>query len=451
MVTVAKPKFPYVLNKIRFITLYLILQVRIVLIGSLLATRKNLKNIIPFLLGVLFLTSTNILWAQQPQWPWTFEGENFQITNNDGDNFSPSIASNGDIYLAVWHRTTAASGMDIYGVMINSKGEILGDEIPICTGSNDQMFPVVSSDGENFFVVWQDRRSGKRWDIYGARVTPDGEVLDPDGFPIFIGSSNRDQVSPALSYDGVNYLVVWQGKRTARTWNIYGARISNEGQLFDERPIQIVPSSRDQVSPAVEFDGHDYLIVWQDKRNGNFYDIVGARLTPLGRIRDPGGILLTNDNSGQDRWRPVLSWNGTTYLVVWMVFYEPDEWTLYGKRVGPDGGIKDLVELAIENDGGNKVFPAIHRDGSNYLLVWENQGGGGDSSISGAFVIPFDNNDAFHVSEAVPISMGGAFNNSLPALSGIDNTALVVWHGQDPEGGWQIYGQLLLKPSGVVP
>jgi hypothetical protein len=35
----------------------------------------------------------------------------------------------------------------------------------------------------NFLIVWQDKRNGD-WDVYGSRVTPAGEVLDPAGILI---------------------------------------------------------------------------------------------------------------------------------------------------------------------------------------------------------------------------------------------------------------------------
>jgi hypothetical protein len=43
---------------------------------------------------------------------------------------------------------------------------------------NDQKSPATAFDGGNFLVVWEDCRN-ETSDIYAARVTPQGIVLDP--------------------------------------------------------------------------------------------------------------------------------------------------------------------------------------------------------------------------------------------------------------------------------
>jgi hypothetical protein len=52
--------------------------------------------------------------------------------------------------------------------------------IPIATRGNEQEHPTVASDGRGSFVSWSDRRSSF-YDIYGARVTRAGKVLEARG------------------------------------------------------------------------------------------------------------------------------------------------------------------------------------------------------------------------------------------------------------------------------
>src|SRR5438034_5420600 len=51
---------------------------------------------------------------------------------------------------------------------------------------DDQEEPSVVANGNGYFVVWADKRSygSTEYDIYGARVSSAGEVLDPGGIPI---------------------------------------------------------------------------------------------------------------------------------------------------------------------------------------------------------------------------------------------------------------------------
>ena len=72
----------------------------------------------------------------------------------------------------------------------------------------------VAFDGTNYLVVWTDYRGGAT-KVYGARVSPDGTVLDQSGFAISAAGS-----APAVAFDGTNYLVVWSDQDS-----IVGARV----------------------------------------------------------------------------------------------------------------------------------------------------------------------------------------------------------------------------------
>src|SRR5262245_54720264 len=75
---------------------------------------------------------------------------------------------------------------------------------PTTTTSHER--PDVAFDGTNYFAVWEDYRS-LYTDIYGARVSPDGSVLDPSG--IEITHRNGYEFSPTISFGAGNYLVAW--------------------------------------------------------------------------------------------------------------------------------------------------------------------------------------------------------------------------------------------------
>lgn len=82
-------------------------------------------------------------------------------------------------------------------------------DFPICQVGDVQATPEIIFADSLFYVFWSDFRfsSVDTYSVYGARVTVDGTVLDPDGKKIF---ANKAETRPAVAFDGANLLVVLQ-------------------------------------------------------------------------------------------------------------------------------------------------------------------------------------------------------------------------------------------------
>jgi hypothetical protein len=136
-------------------------------------------------------------------------------------------------------------------------------------------------------VTWDYQAVGSgNGEVYGARVTEDGSVLDPSGIPIATGP--HYQRASAVAFDGANFMVAWTDGTDPG--DIYCARVSPNGTVLDPSGIPVSTAPGDQQAPAITFDGTNFLIVWQDERNGDA-DVYGARVTPGGSSarsrRDP--------------------------------------------------------------------------------------------------------------------------------------------------------------------
>ena len=85
---------------------------------------------------------------------------------------------------------------------------ILRSDFSICTAPSFQDYPVVKQVDDLYYVFWADQRlfsSTEKYAVYGARVTADGHVIDPDGKLIFCDSvADRFDVAFGVS----NFLVV---------------------------------------------------------------------------------------------------------------------------------------------------------------------------------------------------------------------------------------------------
>src|SRR5215203_2658288 len=331
---------------------------------------------------------------------------------------SPALAVDGTNYLVVWTDYGSGTG-DIYAARVNADGLVLdpGPGIPVSTAPAQQVLPAVAFDGTNYLVVWQDRRTDDVYDIYGARVTPAGVVLDAGGIPI--ATAAGEQTAADVAFDGTNYLVTWTDGSGSSGPEVYGARVTTAGTLLDPDGILISIAGSSQSSAAVAFDGTNYLITWEDGRVDPSNDIWAARVSPAGIVLDPDGIPI--GVAAQYQWTPDVAFDGTNYLVSWMD-RRIGVWNIYGTRVTPQGAVLDPDGIPISTAPDYQIYPALAFGQDNTLVVWADKRGGVDYNIHGARVTPAGN-----VLEPGGIPISTAAEQDVPAVAFGGANYLAVW------------------------
>jgi large repetitive protein len=253
----------------------------------------------------------------------------------------------------------------------------------------------IASDGTNFFLVWRDTRNGPGdvFDIYGARIARDGTVLDPGGFPIAVSQkydpNPSNQYTPSVAFDGTNFLVVWTANKKLDTvaYEVYCARVTPAGKVLDSPELQVTAGANAERMTPIVFDGTNFFIAWRNTGN----NIYGTRLSKAGLSLDgPTGFPICTAAS----YYPNMAFDGTNFLVVWhgtppggdMFHYD-----VYGARVTKGGAVLDPNGFPIAVDATNKEHTGIDFDGTNYLVVWYDwrpNDSSQDGSIYGARVTP---------------------------------------------------------------
>lgn len=194
---------------------------------------------------------------------------------------NPRVAFDNDsILLVVWQQGKNEIGRglgDIFAARITVHGTLL-DNTPLvlCNQVELQERPCVSYNGSCFLVVWSDLRSGKHWDVYGARVSRDGTIMDPNGFVIAGGLASQSW--PDVAPDGDSgFVVAYQSASTAGTiedrFNRIGvASVRNNGNVtdFGDLPNLVGDSRGDKLdggTVALASVGGVFYIGWRDHRH----------------------------------------------------------------------------------------------------------------------------------------------------------------------------------------
>jgi hypothetical protein len=359
----------------------------------------------------------------------------------------PAVAMGRENFMVVWQDDRNSGydvyGYDVYGARVTQAGVVLDPEgIAVSTAAGSQESPALTSDGENFVVAWTDGRNGSNADIYGARVTPAGAVLDTAG--IAFSTVVAGQESPALAFDGENFLVAWQDERNGSR-DVYAARVTPGGSVLDPAGIAIAASAGNQGTPAVAFDGADFMVVWRDESDSS--SIRGARVTPAGVVLDPAGIAISTAAVGYPRVSPTLAFDGENFLATWAVLdYRFRTYLdIYGARVTPAGAVLDPTGIAISTAAGYQESPTLVFDGDNYLVVWQDGRRGDSTDIYGARVTP-----AGVVLDTAGIAIStAAGSQSSPAIFLGGGNSLVAWTDGRSGTSHDIYGARV-TPAGVV-
>jgi hypothetical protein len=236
-----------------------------------------------------------------------------------GSTSPASIASNGRNYLIVWSYSFVpdddslpASPSHIHGTRLSPDGNLLDEnELEFTDGEGNQTSPKVASNGAEYLVVWEEGG------IYAQRINNAGVAIGRSPIPVCTREGCTSDF--ALASNGRDYLVAWTDTRNFNTHDldIYGARITADGRVLDEHGFAISAAAAEQSQPAVASNGSDYLVVWSDTRNqgATGRDIYGTCVNDAGLVGVPAGLPINQREF--DQQLPDVSYGGHgRFLVV---------------------------------------------------------------------------------------------------------------------------------------
>lgn len=190
---------------------------------------------------------------------WGLQGT--AIASLPGDQFQPSIASDGAGGLWIAWTDSRTGVNDIYFTRYTANGTRWGDfeagGRPLCTATGSQVDVQISADGNGgFYAVWRDARDGGV-DLYAQHIHATGVVYPgwaPDGLPICTEAT--EQRSPGVVVVSPGHaLATWVDTRTGNT-KVYAAALPPDGPIAGvPQPAQValeLSATRNPARDAVE-------------------------------------------------------------------------------------------------------------------------------------------------------------------------------------------------------
>ncbi|HEX9460837.1 MAG TPA: hypothetical protein VGA84_16930, partial [Thermoanaerobaculia bacterium] len=266
----------------------------------------------------------------------------------------PALAANGSETLVAW---TSASpegpGRTIHAALVGADSTSRSPVLTVPSASNGQAGPVMATGGAYDLAVWEETTG-----IYATRVTSSGEALDGRGILVYaqkaptIGSiKNLGTFRPRVIFDGTVYLVAWGPD------NVKGQRIDPRSGLLLGAPITLASCAHsfdlvvDGTSPVVFVAGCDPSLYAQ---RVDAFGPVGARFP----------IVFTDPSLSQPR----AAWNGHQWLVVWQD--SVGGISVYLNRLSSAFDVLDMYPIAFPVPPFVEQTPSVTSNGNDFAVVW---------------------------------------------------------------------------------
>ncbi|MEO8513665.1 MAG: T9SS type A sorting domain-containing protein [Ignavibacteria bacterium] len=293
---------------------------------------------------------------------WTANGVN--ICNQAAAQRGPKLVSdvNGGAFIT-WYDNRAGN-YDIYTQRIATGGAVVWttNGVATCTMATDQLKPDICSDGAGGVIItWYDFRSTTDFNIYAQRQGPSGAIVWAVDGVVMNNNVAYAQIDPKIVSDGMGGAILsWTDYRTGITADIYAQRVNTTGAVqWTATGVIICTSANDQIKSQIVSDGtNGAYITWEDHRNAGNSDIYAQRIASNAAINwaATGYSICT---IGNDQLNPMIVSNGNSgAIVVWQDYRSGNNFDVY------ETGFNTSGFVAIEN--GGSIIPDEYSLSQNY-------------------------------------------------------------------------------------
>lgn len=281
-----------------------------------------------------------------------------------------SVSDGAGGAIIAWGDYRNGSGnSDVYAQRVDGAGNVLwvDDGVVVCDAAGQQSsFTILSDDAGGAIIAWVDNGN---YNVYGQRIDAVGVVQwTPNGVVVSTAAGQKNALT--MTSDGSSgAILAWEDNRNSGTTNtdIFAARLTATGAVLDPAGIAISVASGLQTEPSIApFQSGGAIVVWTDRRSG-LPHIYAARVSALGTVADPTGIVISNVFVHDG---PVAVSDGIGALIAWRDARTPSG--VYAQRLGADG-LSQWTDDGVQVSGTmNPSVPIRMRgDGAGgAIIVW---------------------------------------------------------------------------------
>jgi len=364
------------------------------------------------------------------------------ICSATGMQYDAQLASDGAGGAIITWEDGRIFPYNIYAQRIDPSGTVLwtANGVPICTASDMQEAPHITSDGTGgAIIVWEDER-GIDVDLYAQKVDANGAVQwTVNG--IWICTETGLQDKPQIASDGAGgAIITWQDDRGGSR-DIYAQRLDDSGTAqWIMNGISICTATGMQNLPQIIFDGTGRAIItWEDERSvGTLSDIYAQAINVSGTVLwAVDGITICTESGNQ--YNPKIISDGLGGAIITWDDNRGVHRDIYAQRINARGEEQWVADgVAICTASTHQYVPQIISDGSGgAIITWQDDRNGNQDIYAQRIDV---NGNIRWTANGVPVTIAVEFQGSPHIASDGVGGAIITWMDYR-SGYWKLYAQ----------
>ena len=320
-----------------------------------------------------------------------------------------------------------------------------------------ERFEADSTGDGGMIITWSRWYSGTYYDVYAARINPDGTLpWGPAGAPVCV-LPNYDE-SPQIIADGTGgSYVVWEHNGAGGHRNIYAQRLNVQGApMWQENGIPVTADPIDVEFHSVELalDWNDglpqgFLVAWQDYRDPSGSDVYAQKVTATGTtVWVENGVQISTDLAQNYNSDPIITTDHNGGVVC--------AW----ERRGSSQQLDQLVGVRLDEngeaawqEGGVPLRPPrrylwseaiIGGSFGTYFVAYFDRDSIGTESIRYQLLNHSDGSLLLEADGREVIAGIGGYATDQRTIAMSDHRTTIVWEdGRAQQGGTALYYQII--------